>query len=477
MSEVQRAIESLTYAIGRFPAEEIKIIREHKEEALPYLREAVDKAIREQGIVDDENLLYFYAMFFLGEFQDKDSFPRMIALASLPPDVVQALLDDAITEILNHVLYNTYNGDLELLKSVIVNEEAERFARSACLDVMGQLYLDGELDAEEFKTFIRQNIYKEEEDDSVLYDDLAIAICKCHFIDMLSEVKYLINNVLTDYKTYGEYEDYVDAMFSYDASDAKFCNRPMSIDVLQHWAMCQTEEELKERHEDFEKWKAEYEREMGEERRPKATPKVGRNEPCPCGSGKKYKHCCLNKPKSPLDAIEDATEREKWLKEYPQIGGERIENRLYLEDYFDAESIAIDKILYLALKRRPGFHMIRNEKLKALRCGKYLTVAFPMFMDKVKKEDIQTFAEYNQKYSIHYFCEDWIDILIDYAEYYCDKEFYNAVVECYDAMSDEDDEMDDFDELDDFDPYDFGFEAFEELEDFELEESDTKGFA
>lgn len=21
--------------------------------------------------------------------------------------------------------------------------------------------------------------------------------------------------------------------------------------------------------------------------------KVGRNEPCPCGSGRKYKHCCL----------------------------------------------------------------------------------------------------------------------------------------------------------------------------------------
>lgn len=24
------------------------------------------------------------------------------------------------------------------------------------------------------------------------------------------------------------------------------------------------------------------------------TPKVGRNEPCPCGSGKKYKKCCAN---------------------------------------------------------------------------------------------------------------------------------------------------------------------------------------
>jgi preprotein translocase subunit SecA len=25
------------------------------------------------------------------------------------------------------------------------------------------------------------------------------------------------------------------------------------------------------------------------------TPKVGRNDPCPCGSGKKYKNCCMSK--------------------------------------------------------------------------------------------------------------------------------------------------------------------------------------
>lgn len=29
--------------------------------------------------------------------------------------------------------------------------------------------------------------------------------------------------------------------------------------------------------------------------------KVGRNDPCPCGSGKKYKACCIDKPiKKPL---------------------------------------------------------------------------------------------------------------------------------------------------------------------------------
>jgi uncharacterized protein YecA (UPF0149 family) len=33
----------------------------------------------------------------------------------------------------------------------------------------------------------------------------------------------------------------------------------------------------------------------------RASPKIGRNEPCPCGSGKKYKKCCLG-----------ADERESW---------------------------------------------------------------------------------------------------------------------------------------------------------------------
>lgn len=38
-----------------------------------------------------------------------------------------------------------------------------------------------------------------------------------------------------------------------------------------------------------------------------AAPKVGRNQPCPCGSGKKYKQCHLGKPLSPLP------ERTVWL--------------------------------------------------------------------------------------------------------------------------------------------------------------------
>lgn len=30
-------------------------------------------------------------------------------------------------------------------------------------------------------------------------------------------------------------------------------------------------------------------------------PKIGRNEPCPCGSGKKYKKCCIDAP--PVEGV------------------------------------------------------------------------------------------------------------------------------------------------------------------------------
>ena len=43
-----------------------------------------------------------------------------------------------------------------------------------------------------------------------------------------------------------------------------------------------------------------------------ATPRPGRNEPCYCGSGRKYKHCCLAK-----DEAEAAETRARAAAEAP----------------------------------------------------------------------------------------------------------------------------------------------------------------
>ena len=51
---------------------------------------------------------------------------------------------------------------------------------------------------------------------------------------------------------------------------------------LEQWEEILGIEKMKEIAKEFKQSKT-FKRE---------TPKVGRNEPCPCGSGKKYKHCC-----------------------------------------------------------------------------------------------------------------------------------------------------------------------------------------
>jgi hypothetical protein len=35
---------------------------------------------------------------------------------------------------------------------------------------------------------------------------------------------------------------------------------------------------------------------------PATSPRPGRNEPCHCGSGRKYKHCCLEKDEAEVSA-------------------------------------------------------------------------------------------------------------------------------------------------------------------------------
>jgi len=62
------------------------------------------------------------------------------------------------------------------------------------------------------------------------------------------------------------------------------------------------------------------------------TGKISRNAPCPCGSGKKYKHCCLNNPPStkPSD-LQYAKKNRIRIKTPEQIEGIRRAGRLVIE--------------------------------------------------------------------------------------------------------------------------------------------------
>ena len=71
---VEKAIEEITYRSKTFPAEAFRTISENREAALPYLRAAIEKAILEKGDLEDDYELHFFALFFLGEFQERSCF-------------------------------------------------------------------------------------------------------------------------------------------------------------------------------------------------------------------------------------------------------------------------------------------------------------------------------------------------------------------------------------------------------------------
>lgn len=224
MSEVKMAIEEITHLSDSLPKAAFQVIMDNREEAIPYLRKAIDYAISKGKMLDEDSQLHFYALYLLGEFQDRESFSKIMELVSLKDDTAEYLLGDCITTELRDILYNTYDGNIELLKKSIRDSDIDEFVRSAMLDVMGQLYFDGFLEENEWKDFLRREVYVGREYDYV-YNSIGYILCKCHFVDMLPENRYMFDHDLIDEMCMGKYDSYVDAMFEYRENEDRFCEK------------------------------------------------------------------------------------------------------------------------------------------------------------------------------------------------------------------------------------------------------------
>lgn len=425
-SETEKAIAEITYRSKRFPKEAFQVITENEEEAKPYLREALEKAIREKTDLDSDYQLHFYALFLLGQFQDKGAFQKIAELVSLPPEVVEYLIGDTVTSGLSDILYNTYDGDMNRLKQMIADKKIDEFVRADVLEVMGQLYLDGEIPETDWKSFLSRKIHEAQGYDHI-YNRIADLICRCHFVDMLPEIRYMFDHDLMDEGYLGKYDSCVDYLFEYREEEEQFCTKSIdAAECLKSWAMFTEggtgKPDMSEK--DLEKMFRAMERTLNPPIRKK---KIGRNDPCPCGSGKKYKFCCMNKPKEPVDEIETPEERRRWLERYPAVDGERKQGRIYLEDYFDRESIETDKILYLGMMHRPGLIWNQDEQKENRRTKEYLYLAFQRTVEMAERENVGTLDEFDKKHSIHYTCEEWLGRLLELLKDAGDQEKYDRV--------------------------------------------------
>ena len=136
----------------------------------------------------------------------------------------------------------------------------------------------------------------------------------------------------------------------------------------------------------------------------------GRNELCPCGSGKKYKKCCLDKDNAVIPSAPTAVRIEDkydLLEQYPK-------NSPLFNEIYEKEAIDIDISVYMALHHRAIPVWVKRD-MEQERIGKinYLNEALKLFLEKCGREDITTFSAYDKSYMVHYRSADWVEKLID----------------------------------------------------------------
>jgi tetratricopeptide (TPR) repeat protein len=71
--------------------------------------------------------------------------------------------------------------------------------------------------------------------------------------------------------------------------------------------------------------------------------KIGRNEPCPCGSGKKYKQCCLAKDEAAASAARAAQAAQAPTRR-PGFAGSRLDGDDDLDELTEASNAVVDLI-------------------------------------------------------------------------------------------------------------------------------------
>ncbi|MDM8528906.1 DUF1186 domain-containing protein, partial [Anaerolineales bacterium HSG24] len=107
-----------------------------REAIIPELVKIIEgaKAAPDIYIENLDNMALTYAVMLVGHLNVTESHQAMCELLSIPQDannIVDGLLEDIITSDVEHILYRTCDGSVELIKQLIANPEAYEYCRGA----------------------------------------------------------------------------------------------------------------------------------------------------------------------------------------------------------------------------------------------------------------------------------------------------------------------------------------------------------
>ncbi len=275
------------------PVDAIRAAQANRETMAPVFLRSIDEFLS-MGSEPVAPGALFFMFHLLGEWREKSAYWPLAVLLRLPRDVLDTILDGAITETSHRVMASVFDGDPEPLYDIIRDKEADQFIRSRMCQAIAMLTRRGDLPRAATEEFLRDcySQLKPQQDCYVWQGWLdAIAWLGMAELKPLVQQAFLRGSIDPGWLSFADFEKDLQHAIAHpeaeplhpDGSHALFGD---TIAELSDWACFKPEER---RDESKRNPPMSF-------RVPHREPlrNVGRNDPCPCGSGKKFKKCCLD---------------------------------------------------------------------------------------------------------------------------------------------------------------------------------------
>lgn len=292
-----------------FPRAAIAFANSHRAELTPHLIEALERLAVNPSLADDESyVLHLYAMHLLASWRDPRAFAAMVALGHHDEDTVEAMLGDTVTETYGRCLASVCGGDIAPLKALFEDTQASHWARNAALDAMAVRVLEGDGSRDELVTYLTtqgdaqaERLRAHGRGELDVMDCIVSVASDIGALEMLAQINGWFDAGWLDEMIISKahFGNAVVRSFETCRSSAGVNIKGYVTDVQADlgWLAGFVEEPAK-RQQFVEamsplemKLPVEIKQGASAVKPVRAEAKVGRNDPCPCGSGKKYKKC------------------------------------------------------------------------------------------------------------------------------------------------------------------------------------------
>jgi hypothetical protein len=285
MMTIPEILKELELCTGRFPMDAMKAAIEQREAITPELLRVLE-TVAEDPVAfaaREDYMAHVFALFLLAQFREKRAYAPIIKMFRAPGETTYDLAGDIVGGDLSRILASVYDGDPAPLHGLIESEEADGYVRSSAIEALLMLGRSGQMSRDVVVGYLRSLFHgKLERQHSFVWDGLVCAVVNLPAPELLEEVRqaYAANLIDPGFATLEGVERDLAAGEPWGREE-----NPLITDAiveLEGWASFKPDEQQ------FEKLPALFDS-LQPLVRP---PKIGRNDPCPCGSGKKHKKCC-----------------------------------------------------------------------------------------------------------------------------------------------------------------------------------------